>query len=155
MKNNDSPNFIMEVINADIIRLNLTLTNSDLDRCHRVGNIYTFKLKSQQDVLLKFSTWRARNTFYQHRKLLNFVVSPDLTSRRESVLSFAREEINGCKGDDMAAVTKIVDFAVCDINCKLKFKSRLNKFDMFSSAGEFLNRRINIYEESTKNDIFY
>ena len=133
-------------------------------------------MKSQQDVLLKFSTWRARNTFYQHRKLFNFVVSPDLTSRRESVLSFAREEISGGKGDDMAAVTKIVDYAFCDINCKLKFKSRLNKFDMFSSAGEFLkvvyrlnheicssdkfledeNRRINIYEEeSTKNDIFY
>ena len=124
---------------------------------------------------MKFSTWRARNTFSQHRKLFNFVVSPDLTSRRGSVLSFARDEINGGKGDDMAAVTKIVDFAFCDINCKLKFKSRLKKIFMFSSADEFLkivyrlnheicssdkfledeNRRINIYEESTMNDIFY
>ena len=50
VKNNDSPNLIMEVINAGIIRLNLTLTNSDLDRCHRVGKIYNFKFKSQQDI---------------------------------------------------------------------------------------------------------
>ena len=129
---------------------------------------------SSRSKILKFSTWRARNTFYQHRKLFNFVVSPDLTSRRESVLSFAREEINGGKGDDMAAVKKIVDFAFCDINCKLQFKSRLNKFYMFSSSDEFLeivyrlnheicssdkfledeNRRINISEEESLRTTF-
>ena len=128
----------MELIKHEISRLNLDLPYDDLDRCHRIGKIYTHKSKRQQDVLLKFRTWRARNTMYQNRKDFNFVVSPDLTIRRQSLLSFAREEINGGEGGDMA-VTRIVDFVFCDINCKLKLKSKANKFYMFSSEVEFLN----------------
>ena len=53
---------------------------------------------------------------------------------------------------------RVVDFVFCDVNCKMKFKSKENKFYTFSSANEFLNlvERLDndlCYSEDIKKDI--
>ena len=57
----------------------------------------------------------------------------DLTKQRYGILDYARTLI-----DEDESVSKIVDFAFADRNCKLRFKASNNNFYGFSSCVEFL-----------------
>jgi hypothetical protein len=176
----DSPVTIMNQIKLEISDLGLEISDGELDRCHRIGKPYMSNHRRQHDVLVKFRTWRSRNTMYQNRKKFSFRVFADLTFRRDNVLQFAKEE---CKTDENGhpmnmAVNRVVDFVFSDLNCKIKFKSKENRFYGISSEHEFLrlvdrldekltasvdfatdeNNRGNYHkfeEETTKKEIFY
>ena len=141
---NDSPTSIMNLIIGECRRLELPIVEREFDRCHRVGPVYFKDDKKLQDVLLKLVTWDARNLLYQNRKQLNFNVYPDLTERRKAILDFARKEVDSGDG----AVSRIVSFVFVDLNCKLKFKSKSDKFFEFNSENELLNLVLKLDNEA-------
>ena len=178
---NDSPEMILQQIYEEIESCDVIIPREEIDRVHRVGRKYMFNSKLQQDVLIKFRTWRSRNIMYQNRKKFSFLVQADLTTRREDLFSFAKGECQpkSSRNVESMAMDRVVEFVFCDINCKIKFKSKTNKFYSFSSEIEFLNlvdrldnelcygddikKDINnrsnyasiFYEEKTLNEIFY
>ena len=132
---NDTPLKIMNLIKKEVSDLNLGIPDEEFDRCHRVGRSYIKNGRSYQGVLLKLCFWRTRDMIYQNRKKFSFKVSADLTPRPMDILVFAQDEIE--KTGDMA-IERVVDYVFCDQNCKLKLKSKSNKFYTFSSELELL-----------------
>ena len=135
VEQNDTPLKLMNQIKKEASDLNLGIPDDEFDRCHRVGRTFTKNGRTHQCVLLKLCFWRTRDIIYQNRKKLSFKVSADLTPRRKGILEFAQDEIEAT-GD--MATDRVVDYVFCDQNCKLKFKSKKNKFYTFSSESEFL-----------------
>ena len=86
-----------------------------------------FSSKLQQDVLIKFRTWRFRDIMFQNRKKLSFLVQAVLTTRRKDLLSFAKGECQPKSNQNVKsmAMARVVEFVLCDINCKIKFKSKI------------------------------
>ena len=132
---NDSPKKIMDYIIQECNKNELPIDINHFDRCHRVGPVYYKSNKAQQDVLLKLGSWSTRHLLYQNRKKFKFLIFPDLTVKRKGILDFVKDEME--HGD--AAIKRVVDFVFCDLNCKLKFKSKSDKFFKFNSIIEFFN----------------
>ena len=74
-----------------------SITPYDIDRSHRVGNPTSPKRKVPRDIIVKFSTYRARANFYKTRTNLKTVghdgvfVNEDLTKKRNGYLYEARK----------------------------------------------------------------
>ena len=151
----DSPHKLMDLITTEIQTLELGIPDEELDRCHRVGKPYFRNRNRCQDVLVKFRTWRSRDIMYQNRKKFSFLVVADLTPRRENLLKFVKEQ---CITDDgeptVVAVNRVVDFAFCDKNCKIKFKSMSDRFYTVSSENEFLKLVNQLDQDLTVSDDF-
>ena len=151
----------MDKIKDELTALNINIPHNELDRCHRVGPKYFKDGKSNQAVLLKFGFWRTRNLFYQNRSKFNFKVEADLTTRRKALLEYAKGEVK----NGNLETTRVVDFVLCDLNCKLKVKSKSNKFYAFNSEQEFLTiiSRLDIehcaseemIEDELNNELYY
>ena len=71
---------------------------------------------------------------YKNRDKFSFKVLADLTKRRNDILWSVRDDIANLPG-----VSDVVDFVFADQNCKLKLKTKSNRFYGFNSHGEFLN----------------
>ena len=137
----ETPATILKKIQVGISSANLVVPEYEFDRCHRIGKKYTKNGKTYQSVLLKLALWRTRNFLYQNRKLLPFKIYADLTRRRKSLLDFAKFKIeNGQNlesGDHCEAISRSLNFVFCDLNCRLKVKSKNNRFYSFKSEEEF------------------
>ena len=146
----ETPDKIMDTIKSEIHDNGLDVGVQDLDRCHRVGKPYYDNKRQVQDVLVKFRTWSSRNVIYQNRKKFSFHVFADLTSRRVNLLKYARDQISLEDG----SVNRVVDFVFSDLNCKIKFKSKDNKFFSVSSKQEFLGLVHRLDNELTLSEEF-
>lgn len=131
---NDSPTAIMEVIKQELSINEVNIPDSEIDRCHRDGKQYVRNGKTYQDVLIKFGLWRSRDIMYKSRKTFSFGVQADLTTRRNDILWAARYDV-----ENEPRVSDVVDFVFADLNCKLKLKTKSNRFYGFNSHDEFLN----------------
>ena len=98
------------------------------------GKDLWMRWKICKDVLIRLTSWDARNRIYQKRKELPFKVAPDLTNMRSKLLEYAKYQT-----DNDPRARELVDFVFCDINCKLKVFSSSKKFFAFNSEAEFLN----------------
>ena len=79
----------------------------------------------------------------------------DLTKRRSKLLRCVLEQcIDEDKIPNDLAVHRVVDFAFSDKNCKIKFKSRDNKFFTINSEKEFLNLVNKLDQELSLSDAF-
>ena len=80
----------------------------------------------------------------------------DLTSRRPNILNFVKDQCKSIENGDPTdrAVNRVVDFVFADLNCKIKFKSRENKFYTINSEQEFLNLVYRLDEQLTVSDTF-
>ena len=88
-----------------------------MDRAHRIS-------KENNDVIVRFTTFRYRTLFYRNRKKLkNQSIHLDLTKYRLPLLNEARKLIEN---------NEYIAFCYAKINyhCKLRFK---NKDDFFSN----------------------
>ena len=136
----DSPQKIMDKISGEVVN-HTDITIGDFDRCHRVGRKFEKNGVPHQDVIIKLCSWRARDIIYRNRKNFSFFVKPDLTSRRQEILKYARTELEEStgeqEGDEHGATARTVDYIFVDENCKLKLKSKGGKYHMFNSMDEF------------------
>ena len=145
---NDSPFELMNKIKKDLEENEIELPSSEIDRCHRVGPRYIYNGKTYQDALIKFGFWRSRDTMYQNRKKNGFRVFADLTSRRAGILDQAKHDVI-----NVPSVSDVVDFVFADVNCKLKLKSKTNRFFGFNSYVEFLNLVERLKEDSLDDEV--
>ena len=77
---NETNDDIVEKVEKEVKRLNLTIDDYDLDRAHRTGRSYVDKNgKRQQPILVKFTSWYARDQMFKSRKCSNFYMKADLT----------------------------------------------------------------------------
>ena len=79
-----------------------------------------------QQVIVKFTSWRARTLFCRKRKNVKqgVKIKLHLTKRRLDLLKFAQRE---CKGNEK------VDFVFADLNCNLVVRSKRGEFVIFHS----------------------
>ena len=145
---NDSSFELMNKIKKDLEENEIELPSSEIDRCHRVGPRYIYNGKTYQDALIKFGFWRSRDTMYQNRKKNGFRVFADLTSRRAGILDQAKHDVI-----NVPSVSDVVDFVFADVNCKLKLKSKTNRFFGFNSYVEFLNLVERLKEDSLDDEV--
>lgn len=128
----ENPYKLLAKIKKSIYDTYIDVDQYDFDRCHRIGRPYEWEGKTVQDVLLRFTSWDARNTIYQNRKELPFIVRADLTNRRAELLKHARAVV---KNDRI--VQTVVEFAYTDENCKMKLFTKSKKHLAFNSKEEF------------------
>ena len=129
-KNSD----IMSDILKEFERLDIPIYEEDVDRCHRTGSTYTdSKGTLQKPVLIKFTSWKARDLLYKSRKSSHFIVKPDITNRVENTLEFAKSEVS--KLNSLA--NTLVEYVFVDCNCKLMIRTKDGKFHGFNTEAEF------------------
>ena len=93
-KHNETNEGILDTILDEIDRMNLHIDDVEVDRAHRFGPIFTDKYgKKHQTVICRFTTWSARDIFYQARKRSFFSLSAALTERRQKFLDSTRERL--------------------------------------------------------------
>ena len=88
----------------------------DIDRSHRVGNLNK-KRSKPREIIVKFSTYRARANFYQQRTLMKerghegTFINEDITKKRSEYLYEARKlfksnKLKGCWSSDGTILVK-------------------------------------------------
>ena len=115
-------NLVVETLNG----INgVNITQSDIDRCHRVGKKNP---AYPQQMIVKFKYWRTRESIYKGRKdLKDNKVFVDLTKRRLDLRNLAIEKTK--TNDEIL-------YVFADINCSLGLKSKDGKFHYFNSVDE-------------------
>ena len=122
----ESPITIKNQIVHELNQLGLKHIIPYLDRAHRYGA----RRKDTQAVILRFTTWNARNEFFKARKNSKFQLQADLTSRRLELLAHANDYIASerCEG--------LFKYAFADRNCILQIVAVDGSFHAFSSETE-------------------
>ena len=102
-----------------------------LDRAHRIS-------KANNDIIVRFTTFRHRTLFYRQRKKLNGKsVHLDLTKSRLELLKESKKVV-----DDYDKV----DFCYADINCRCKVRF-CNGRELFFNSINDLKNKLEEYEE--------
>ena len=125
-----SENETLEVVLESIRKLfdeaNLIIPDAYIDRTHHVS-------KTNNTVIVRFTTFRHRSMFYRNRKALKggVTVHLDLTKSRLDLLM---------KANKYTKEISNVDFAYSDINChpKVQFKNRRQEF--FDSMEDLISK---------------
>ena len=132
-KYNENSGDVLQTVYDEIDRLELEIDKWDVDRCHGNGPVHiNDNHERQQTTLVKFTSWYARNKFYQARKLSSYYVKPDLTKRRENVFSYARDQLR-----NRNYVSNHIKYVFVDPNCNLMACTRTGRFMKFNTEGEF------------------
>ena len=130
VEQNESPVHLMSIIQKKCREMGLKLQVSDFDRAHRIGKrSYKNNVLTQQ-IIVRMTSWKARNSIYEARKKSNLKWFADLTKERDATLNFAR---------DQAKSMRFIDFVFCDRNCTLMVRSTAGKFYAFSNNIEFMS----------------
>ena len=88
---NENAEDLLTSVQKEIKRLNLPIQETEIDRAHRLGVLFTDKKgKKQQSVLVKFNSWKARNVMFKARRYSSFYMKADMTKRRFGVLKYAQ-----------------------------------------------------------------
>ena len=116
----------------------------DVDRAHRTGSAYRdHDGKWHVRIIVRFTSWYARNAFYVARKSSIAFVTADITNRRKDLLNDAKElaRIEGSRP------ANFIDFVFIDRNCHLSIKTKDERFFKFNSLDEF-HSLVNYIEET-------
>ena len=108
----ETPPTIREAVLREIRRLKVPLQDFEISRAHRHGSKYIYGGVQQHQVSCRFISWHSRDMLYQTRKLSHFIMKADITSRREEIISYARNKI----ASD-SEIKKMIQFAAVDKNC--------------------------------------
>ena len=122
---------VFEVVQSIIKEENCNIPSEMIDRAHRIGQVKVDKDTNikQQDIIIKFVTFRHRTEFYRARKEFksDIRVGLDLTRKRYQLLKDGRALIDG---------NPKVKFLYADINCNLKIHPADGQDRSFSSLNE-------------------
>lgn len=125
---------IKRLVLNEIRRLDLKITPDKIDRAHRHGWSYRDKNgKQHTPIVCRFSTWTARDTFYNARRETTVYATADLTDRRKNVYELACEMLE----QDSDEIQKSVKHVYVDRNCKLTAITTDGRHLKFSSIEEF------------------
>lgn len=146
VKRGDDDSAIRQLVVEEIKRLKLDILEREVDRAHRTGAPYFNRVTKSRvtPVIVRLTSWYARNEFYNARKDSKFFIKADMTQRRLDVLNQARD-LQAVENSTAAKVAKRI-FA--DRNCHLTFISIDDRFFKFNSIDEFANL-INYVEDTT------
>ena len=134
IKKNDNDDFIRNKVIEEFSKVDSDIIPRDIDRAHRTGRPFTDSNgKSYCPIIVRFSSWYARNLIYSKRNQLTFKVKADLTNRREDLLNYARNQLNA----EGSIAAKYIDFVFPDRNCRIGCKSKDNRTFTFNSKEEF------------------
>ena len=144
LKKSDNDRRIRDLVIAEIQRLDLDIDEYDVDRAHRAESPYYDKGgKLHTPVIVRFSSWYARNVMYEARKKSRLYMKADLTARRKDLLNDAKQIFE----DDKRAAD-LIEFVFVDRNCHLSIKTKDERFFKFNSIPEF--RSLINYIEDTQ-----
>ena len=94
IKKNEKSDQLLDRILYDIEKLKLEIEDFEVDRVHRNGPKYKDKDGNlQQDIIVKFTSWQARNAFYNARQKTRHRVCPNLTKRCSNLLKYAETSV--------------------------------------------------------------
>jgi hypothetical protein len=134
VKQRESANALRSFVMKEITGMGLEVSEIDIDRVHRHEDPYTDNQGFLvQPVIVRFTSWFARNEVYSARRKLNYRIRADLTPRRKQILDSARDLIASRK------LNTIIDFVAADRNCRLIVRTTSGAFHGFSSETEFSN----------------
>ena len=102
-------------------------------------------------VLLKFNSWDARNKMYKLGKNSWFHMKADLTTRKERILKYAREQI----GQESSRENKIIKYVYADVNCMLMAFTSNGRFRSFNSEAEFNSLLLYIENTTRSSECIY
>ena len=128
----ESPTSLRKKLLNEIDSLNIDIDDCDIDRVHRHEESYfdTYGNK-MQPVIVRFTSWYARNELYRVRKESRYRFRADITSRRQQILDFARDYV------ELNNLSNVIDFVTVDRNCRLILRSKSGIILGFSSELEF------------------
>ena len=130
---NDKDDRIRRLFLDEIKRLDLDIDPLEVDRAHRTGRSFVDKKgKRHTPVIVRFTSWRARNRFYEARYDSKLYVKADVTTRRQNLLdqALAIHEVD-------SHVSKFLKFIFVDRNCHLTAKTSDDRYLRFNSMEEF------------------
>ena len=130
----DSDEKIRKLFLNEVNRLDLDIDSYEVDRAHRTGRSYVDKKgKRHTPVIVRFTSWRARNCFYEARRESNLYVKADLTARRQSLLAQALD-----LHESDSKISKFIQYIFIDRNCHLTLKTTDGRLLHFNPMEEFL-----------------
>ena len=139
---NDNDKNIRNLVLQEIRRLNLDIPSREVDLAHRTGRTYTNRNGEKcTPVIVRFTSWYARNCLYEARKDSRLFVKADLTSRRQDLLELAREKL------DDSRVSNLIKYVFADRNCHLTVKTCDERYLKFNLMTEF-EGLVNFIEDS-------
>ena len=122
---------VLEKVVNIIKEFEAEISESFLDRAHRIGPTYTDNNngKKMQSIIVRFTTFRHRTLLYANRKNIKSGarIRLDLTKYRYNLLVSARKRLNNCPE---------VNYVYADINCRLKVKLADESHKFFESMEE-------------------
>ena len=128
---NEKSDEVLDKVRSLIKEAECDIPDVVIDRAHRIGNGYLDKKTNRncKSIMVRFTTFRHRTSFYRNRNKLkrNVKVKLDLTKTRYKIFTDALESVKQCE---------VVNFVMVDINCRLKvvFKSGRSKYFTDSSS---------------------
>ena len=116
-----------EVMNI-IKKANSLTTFQDVDKFHRIGHVKDDKDEKVQDLIVRFKTHDAKETFYRKRKDLDrrYRVKPSLTPERRKLLEKAREYLEEANYE-RENLKFIPEFVYADVHGNLKVAFKINE----------------------------
>ena len=102
---------VHEILSKD---LNLPNVVNQIDKLHRIGKTREKNGKKTQDIIIRFTSHRARYQLYGKRKLSsNFKIKPNLTKKRQSLRYDASQLVEN---------NEKVNFVYADIHGDIKVR---------------------------------
>ena len=136
---------IRQMVLDEIHRLNIDIDDHDIDRAHRIESQYRDNNgKLHTPIIVRFTSWYAKNELHEARKSARFHVRADLTPRRKDLLNDAKRSI----ADDNSRAATYFEYAFVDKNCQISVKSKDGRNLKFNSMDEF--RSLVDYVEETR-----
>ena len=145
----DNDKKIRQIVLKEIHRLDLDIDDYEVDRAHRTGKAHRDGSgKWHIPIIVRFTSWFARNTFYEARKSSNAYVKADLTNRRQDLLNDARKlwSVEGSRA------AKLFQFVFVDRNCHLSVRTNDGRIFKFNSLDEFYSL-MNYVEDTSPPDL--
>ena len=130
---NETAKDCLDKVKGEVAKLGIQVQDCEFDRAHRIGPTVDREGKPIKDrqMIVRFSTFRARTAVYRNRKNGNKDVRYyiDQTKRRFELRKMA---VKHCE-DKLD-----VDFVFVDVNCNLCIRLKNGKFEFFNS-NELIN----------------
>ena len=128
----ESPTTLRKKLLNEIDSLNIDIDDCDIDRVHRHEDPYFDNYGNKmQPVIVRFTSWYARNELYRVRNESRYRYRADITPRRQQILDFAWNFV------ESKNLYNVIDFVSVDRNCRLIIRSKSGIILSFSSELEF------------------
>ena len=139
----DKDDRIRQIVLKEIAKLKLDIQPHEVDRAHRTGRSFVDKKGVRHDpIIVRFTSWRARNCLYEARFDSSWFIKADVTTRRQNLLQEALS-----LHENNERYSKFIEYVFVDRNCQLSIKSTDGRFLRFNSLVEF--QRIPDFIEDT------